>query len=389
MQKPTRIVINYAGETNPWNGSKRGSPLYNEMPRKFEKYYEGEENHFEVFDDEASDVSVDSDESEVEDAKNSDASETSDEDLETGPPSTLVPEVPDFEMKGNTNPSQNKRKPKGKSLISSKSSKVPKIKQISPAVHWIFTWNNYKASDILELLQMLKKHKYVFQEETGDEGTPHLQGYVHFCTKVRPKSEIPVPEIHWEKCKRIKSSIDYCSKFKTRTGKCYTNMEGVEPLVDPMVGKTYRKWQIDLERILSEPPDDRTIYWIYEPKGGAGKTTWMKSMCIRHNALVLEGKPADIKCGIQKWKERGRPTRLLFFSFVRDTNWKRFKFPAMEASKDGIFFSGKYESDMALYNNPHVVCFANVPPRREGLSLDRWKIYEIINEELVQDSDLL
>lgn len=385
MQQPTRSVIDYSEGKNAWNAPK----TFDEMSPRHEKYYYEDDCECVVeVDDDASDVSESLSESEDEktDAKNSDASETSDEDLEAGPPSTVVPEVPDFEMNGNTSPSQNKGKPKGKSLISSKSSKVP---QISPAVHWIFTLNNYKASDVLELLQMLKKHKYVFQEETGDEGTPHLQGYVHFCTKVRPKSEIPIPEIHWEKCKRIKNSIDYCSKFKTRTGKCYTNMEGVEPLVDPMVGKTYRKWQIDLEKILAEPPDDRTIYWIYEPKGGAGKTTWMKSMCIRHTALVLEGKAADIKYGIKSWKERKKPTRLLFFSFVRDTDWKRFNFRAMEAAKDGMFFAGKYESDMSLFNNPHIICFANVPPRREGISEDRWRIFEIIGEDLVENSDIL
>jgi len=49
----------------------------------------------------------------------------------------------------------------------------------------------------------------------------------------------------------------------------------------------------------------------------------------------------------------------------------------IEKIKDGCFFSGKYESGMVLYDNPHVICFANFPPVSETMSADRWHIVKI------------
>ncbi len=37
---------------------------------------------------------------------------------------------------------------------------------------------------------------------------------------------------------------------------------------------------------------------------------------------------------------------------------------------------------MCIFNSPTIVCFANEPPKRDKMSLDRWKVYEIIDKEL-------
>ena len=58
------------------------------------------------------------------------------------------------------------------------SSSLPK--QPLQYVHHFFTWNNYSMQDI-ETLQSMFGHMaydYVFQEEKGNSGTPHLQGVV-------------------------------------------------------------------------------------------------------------------------------------------------------------------------------------------------------------------
>ena len=83
-------------------------------------------------------------------------------------------------------------------------------RQISPAKHWCFTHNNYTQQDIEKLCSSIVPVKYVFQEETGTEGTKHLQGYVEFKKKIRPKSLGWSDQIHWEKCRNIKASIAYC-----------------------------------------------------------------------------------------------------------------------------------------------------------------------------------
>lgn len=54
---------------------------------------------------------------------------------------------------------------------------------------------------------------------------------------------------------------------------------------------------------------------------------------------------------------------------------------ALESSKNGHVFSGKYESGSKAFNKPHVICFANAPPDLESMSKDRWNVVHI--QELI------
>lgn len=45
----------------------------------------------------------------------------------------------------------------------------------------------------------------------------------------------------------------------------------------------------------------------------------------------------------------------------------------VEALKNGMLYSGKYEGGLCMFAHPHVVAFANFEPDKEDLSLDRWK----------------
>lgn len=46
----------------------------------------------------------------------------------------------------------------------------------------------------------------------------------------------------------------------------------------------------------------------------------------------------------------------------------------IEQIKNGIYFSGKYESQMKYDKPPHVVVFSNTMPDQSKLSADRWNI---------------
>jgi len=89
---------------------------------------------------------------------------------------------------------------------------------------WCFTLNNYTKDDI----KILMSHKadYVFQEETGEKGTPHLQGYILFANAISFNSiKDKIPRAHIEPAKNKIASIRYCSKVESRTGKIFTNMD--------------------------------------------------------------------------------------------------------------------------------------------------------------------
>lgn len=90
--------------------------------------------------------------------------------------------------------------------------------------HWVFTLNNYTQNDIKNICKF--NAEYVFQEETGEKGTKHLQGYLGF-KNARTFSSMKKLEsrAHWEICKDRIASIIYCSKEKTRTGQVYSNVD--------------------------------------------------------------------------------------------------------------------------------------------------------------------
>lgn len=90
---------------------------------------------------------------------------------------------------------------------------------------WCFTMNNYNDDDI-KIFSELKDCKFTFQEEVGEQGTPHLQGLLVFKNaKTFQKVKKIHPKAHWEVCRNIRASQLYCSKDETRAGHIYTNME--------------------------------------------------------------------------------------------------------------------------------------------------------------------
>lgn len=265
-------------------------------------------------------------------------------------------------------------------MESSNSSKgnLSNTKQIPPAKWWCFTLNNYNDDDINDILTICSNSsiKYVFQEETGDEGTKHLQGVIEFNKKLRPKGLFINKGIHWEKTKNTKASIAYCCKEETRTGKIFTNLKLPKPLklINP---KQFFEWQIEIYDIIKEEADDRTIYWYWSEDGGVGKSIFSKYLCAKEDAVLLSGKAADMKYGILAYKNKHDVYPETIIIDVPRSNVEFLSYTGIEEIKNGCFFSTKYESDMVIFNNPHIIIFANEEPNYEKMSADRWCVKEI------------
>jgi len=90
--------------------------------------------------------------------------------------------------------------------------------------YWCFTYNNYEIEQIERLEQIFKHccNWYVFQEEVGEKGTPHLQGTIYLKKKERLTAMLKIDQkIHWEPTKCVSASIAYCNKKDTAVGKVY------------------------------------------------------------------------------------------------------------------------------------------------------------------------
>ncbi len=158
---------------------------------------------------------------------------------------------------------------------------------------WCFTLNNYVPED-MHLFEDLEKSYLIYGKEVGEEGTPHLQGFITF-RKARRLSALKVihPRVHWEIAKDREAAINYCMKDKdyliqdNRTQGYRTDLQTVVHKIH-QTGKlcldgledmtTYVKFHQGLEKLIVRMQKPRTqkpmVTWIYGITG-VGKTRYV------------------------------------------------------------------------------------------------------------------
>lgn len=268
-------------------------------------------------------------------------------------------------------------------MAPSGSMKSGNSRRISASKKWCFTFNNYCKEQVVALVGSLGSDKssiYIFQEEIGEEGTPHLQGFVQFGSKRRPIEYVKIEGIHWEKAKgSLLQNVEYCSKESFEGAQRW--VQGI--VVDDKIKiiTELRPWQKHAEKIAKGPIDDRLIYWYWEGIGNTGKSALVKYLCYHYNALLVSGKGTDMKYLVVKYKERtGGYPKLILFDIPR-TSFDYISWTGIEEVKNGCFASTKYECESVVMNNPTIICFANREPPLDKepavLSYDRWNVVDI------------
>jgi len=252
-----------------------------------------------------------------------------------------------------------------------------KKKQVTQSKRWCFTYNNYPVEILEHIVETFEKLKvlYIIGKEVAESGTPHLQGYIEAPKKLRP-SQLGLPKcMHWEKCKGSRAdNVQYCSK----DGK-YVNSPMLKPrpalkLIDPNY-----EWEKEILQIIKEEPDERTIYWYWSRAGCVGKTQFCKYLTVKHGAIPISGKGADVRNAIIEYtKAHGETPELCVFPIPRSYNTEYLSYESLENIKDMYFYSGKYEGGAVCSTCPHLFVFANEPPQLSKCSPDRWKVVEIL-----------
>ncbi|AXQ66127.1 MAG: putative viral replication protein [Circoviridae sp.] len=245
---------------------------------------------------------------------------------------------------------------------------------VNPAIKWVFTLNNYTDNDYKSIKKLCSVYCRcaVIGKEVGEQGTPHLQGYIEFKTKARPKSKFKFTnKIHWEKAQGTKDdNYVYC----TKDGDFWTlNMESPYD-----ISLNLLPWQNYIVHRIDSPIDDRRIYWVWDKEGCKGKTLLAKWLFLkRDNVVVLSGKAADMKHGVVEYQNKnGCLPKIVIINIPRST-LDYVSYTGIEEIKDMFFFSGKYEGGMVCGKNPHVLIFANEEPQYDKMSADRWKVYNV------------
>jgi len=232
---------------------------------------------------------------------------------------------------------------------------------------WVFTLNNYTTEEVESLGKLFGSiGSYIYGFEVGDEGTPHLQGFIKLHTKMRLNEMKDINKrIHWEvkgKFSTMKQAEDYCKK----EGNWVSNYLEELKLIAP------RDWQLDVLKIIEAPADERKIYWFWETVGNVGKSSLCKYICAKHKGIYIdEGKKCDIiniifNCDIT--------SKSVIVIDIPRSNGNKISYKAIEQIKNGMICNTKYETGMKLFNSPHVLIFANEAPDESKLSADRWSI---------------
>jgi hypothetical protein len=133
-----------------------------------------------------------------------------------------------------------------------------------------------------------------------------------------------------------------------------------------------RIWQEAIIRIVKKPAHNRWIWWIYDDKGGMGKSRLTTHLCSEYNAIELSGRFQDIAHGYNS-----QP--IVIFDIPRAEKLEMLLdlYKAAEAFKNGSIFSPKYESCLKRFTVPHVFFFSNQPAPAGVWSADRLQFIQL------------
>lgn len=249
----------------------------------------------------------------------------------------------------------------------------PSKKQSPIAIRWGFTLNNFTEDEIVLLnLKFKDLAKYAtVGKEVGENGTPHLQGYVEFKKKIRPRNAVGIPRIHWgdNEGRPARGSREDNDNYCSKDGDVIICLGHPKPI--KLITNLY-DWQKQVIEIVKTEPDDRSIHWYWSAEGCNGKTSLMKYLVIKHKAMpCVGGCFSDIMnmAFNTDWDE----TECCVFNIPRGHR-EKISYSSIEAIKDGMIVNTKYETGYKVFNSPHIFVFANFPPDENQLSADRWNI---------------
>lgn len=295
------------------------------------------------------------------------------------------------------------------------------------AKNWCFTLNNWSQQEqdhIHERAQSALITYLVSGREVGDNGTPHLQGFVvfadrksltqaksilgarlhlevtrssvanaaNYCKKDGDYDEFGSPPVgqgrrtDWDAYTqwvrdlgRVPSDLEVAGNFPSLyarySGACRTIAQAALPVPELVAPDSpLRPWQRDLCSILDLDPDDRTILFYVDEEGNKGKS-WMCRYLLQtrpnETQLLGVGRVTDIAYMIDAEKS-------IFLIDCERSASQFLQYRVLEQIKNRLVTSTKYLAAMKVLRHPsHVVVFMNEDPDRTALSEDRYFVQEL------------
>lgn len=236
---------------------------------------------------------------------------------------------------------------------------------------WQFTLKFNGEPNEPELLAQLLRpfcKEFYYQLEQGESDYQHFQGCLSLITKHRLNEvkNMIRNDVHLEPAKNWHALKNYCGKSETRIAGPWNHQTAWIRLPEQLF-----EWQQQVVDLVSQECDnDRIIYWFWDEEGCKGKTTLCKYLISRYGACMIDGGYKDIAFSLPD------NPKIVLMNITRTTEG-HVNYKALEAVKDGLVFSAKYESRVKIFNSPHVIVFANFQPDFEAMSKDRWFVHKL------------
>jgi len=243
--------------------------------------------------------------------------------------------------------------------------------------------------------------QYVFQLEEGAGGRRHYQGSLRCDVKKAKGTLLADFRRAGLNCKQLtflplsnngraaQAADFYCTKVDTRIAgpwadaswrppkkKSKYECKDLEMMEHPLL------WQKAVLDWIEGPSDDRTVRWIYNPAGNAGKSKLQKWLCYNQKATrVPLGNATQLKTAVCDIGQSA--VYLLDMPRVTgSTEAIRDLFSALEEIKNGWVASAMYGKPRELFMEPpHVIIFSNSLPDLKLASADRWKVYYLEDKD--------
>lgn len=144
-------------------------------------------------------------------------------------------------------------------------------------------------------------------------------------------------------------------------------------------------WQKEIiEMVKNRPTEDNLIWWIWDPKGRNGKTTFSKNMWINnpkdHLYIGGLGSSRDVVECLIKGKKNGWRGRVVHINLTRQ-NEQHSIYNALEGISDGVMTRQKYDGGTFNFKCHWCIVYANWPPEVDKLSIGKWRIKKLIGME--------
>lgn len=298
------------------------------------------------------------------------------------------------------------------------------------AKNWCFTLNNYSSDELNHVSGLTDSSQgvvsyIVIGRELGAGGTPHLQGYVQFSSRVglarcrrlisdrahfeisrgTPKqaSDYCKKEGDWEEFGSISATqgkrsdwdelklfvVEYGSvppdrilagnfpSLYSRSNKLREICAAFLPEPKLIDGELRVGFQTRIAQIVeNQCTNDRTIHFVVDHDGNNGKSWLCGYLLSKHpeRVQVLSvGKRDDLALVIDVTKD-------VFLFDVPRGSMEFLQYSILEKLKDRMIFSPKYASSMKILQHlPHVVVFANEDPDRTKMTADRYKVINLMS----------